>query len=178
MAVCCESARSILPPWGRRLTAGATSPSIVSFDMEDPLTLTQDRRTELLAACRLFSGVDGPDLAAVAERAVEVDFPAGHVIARQGEIGTGFFLVVSGSVRVIRGGEEVAVLGPGEFFGELSVLDGQPRVAQVVAAEPTRCLALASWDFEQALHDSPSLALSILRGLAARLRSVTEQQNH
>jgi CRP-like cAMP-binding protein len=146
--------------------------------MEDPLTLTQDRRTELLAACRLFSGVAPDDLAAVAGRAIEVDFPANHVIARQGEIGTGFFLVVSGSVRVVRGGEQVAVLGPGDFFGELSVLDGQPRVAQVAAIEPTRCLALASWDFEQALLESPSLALSILRGLAARLRSVTEQQNH
>lgn len=146
--------------------------------MDDALTLTQDRRTELLAACRLFSGVGSEDLAAVAGRAVEVDFPANHVIARQGEIGTGFFLVVSGSVRVIRGGEQVAVLGPGEFFGELSVLDGQPRVAQVVANEPTRCLGLASWDFEQALLESPTLALSILKGLAARLRSVTEQQNH
>ena len=146
--------------------------------MEDPLTLTQDRRTELLAACRLFSGVASPDLAAVADRAVEVDFPANHVIARQGEIGTGFFLIVSGSVRVIRGGEDVAVLEPGEFFGELSVLDGLPRTAQVVSREPTRCLALASWDFEQALLDSPTLALSILRGLATRLRSVTEQQNH
>jgi CRP-like cAMP-binding protein len=146
--------------------------------MEDPLTLTQDRRTELLAGCRLFAGVAPPDLATVASRAVEVDFPANHVIARQGEIGTGFFLIVSGSVRVVRGGEEVAVLGPGEFFGELSVLDGQPRVAQVVSAEPTRCLGLASWDFEQALLESPSLALSILRGLAARLRSVTEQQHH
>jgi CRP-like cAMP-binding protein len=160
------------------LTSDATGPSIDSFDMEDPLTLTQDRRTELLAACRLFSGVAPPDLASVAGRAVEVDFPASHVIARQGEIGTGFFLIVSGSVRVIRGGEEVAVLGPGEFFGELSVLDGLPRTAQVVSREPTRCLALASWDFEQALLDSPTLALSILRGLAARLRSVTEQQNH
>jgi len=146
--------------------------------MDDAMTLTQDRRTELLAACRLFSGVRSEDLAAVADRAVEVDFPANHVIARQGEIGTGFFLVVSGSVRVIRGGEQVAVLGPGEFFGELSVLDGQPRVAQVVANEPTRCLGLASWDFEQALLESPTLALSILKGLAARLRSVTEQQNH
>ena len=161
-----------------RLTRGAVRRSIVSFAMEDPLTLTQDRRTELLAACRLFSGVAQDDLAAVAGRAIEVDFPANHVIARQGEIGTGFFLVVSGSVRVVRGGEQVAVLGPGEFFGELSVLDGQPRVAQVAAIEPTRCLALASWDFEQALLESPSLALSILRGLAARLRSVTEQQNH
>ena len=146
--------------------------------MEDPLTLTQDRRTELLAACPLFSGVAPPDLVAVADRAVEVDFPANHVIARQGEIGTGFFLVVSGSVRVIRGGQEVSALGPGEFFGELSVLDGLPRTAQVVSREPTRCLALASWDFEQALLDSPTLALSILRGLATRLRSLTEQQNH
>lgn len=142
------------------------------------MTLTQDRRAELLGACRLFGGVDPKDLAAVAARAVEVDFPAGRVIARQGEIGTGFFLVVDGSVRVVRGGEEVAVLGPGEFFGELSVLDGLPRVAQVVAVAPTRCLALPTWDFEQVLLEIPTLSLAILRGLATRLRSVTEQQHH
>ena len=142
------------------------------------MTLTQDRRAELLGACRLFQGVEANDLATVAGRAIEIDFPADHVIARQGEIGTGFFVVVEGSVRVVRGGQEVAVLGPGEFFGELSVLDGLPRVAQVVAVEPTRCLALASWDFEQALVDSPPLALAILRGLATRLRSVTENQQH
>jgi CRP-like cAMP-binding protein len=141
------------------------------------VTLTQDRRTELLGACRLFSGLDPAHLAMVADRAIEVDFPAERVIARQGEIGTGFFLVVDGSVRVVRDGEEVAVLGPGEFFGELSVLDGLPRVAQVVAVDPTRCLALASWDFEQVLMENPALALAILRGLASRLRSVTEQQH-
>lgn len=142
------------------------------------MTLTHGRRSELLGACRLFAGVEPDDLKAVEERAIEVEFPADRVIARQGEIGTGFFLVVEGSVRVVRDGEEVAILGPGEFFGELSVLDGLPRVAQVVAIERTRCLALASWDFEQALLDSPTLALAILRGLAARLRSVTEQQHH
>lgn len=142
------------------------------------MTLTQDGRTELLGACRLFSGVAPEDLAVVAGRAVEVEFPADRVIARQGEIGTGFFVVVEGAVRVIRDGDEVAVLRPGDFFGELSVLDGLPRIAQVVAIEPTRCLALASWDFEQALLDSPGLALAILRGLATRLRSVTEQQHH
>ena len=142
------------------------------------MTLTQDRRTELLGACRLFSGVQPKDLAAVADRAIEVEFPAERVIARQGEIGTGFFVVVEGAVRVVRDGVEVAILRPGEFFGELSVLDGLPRIAQVVAVEPTRCLALASWDFEQALLDNPSLALSILRSLATRMRSVTEQQHH
>jgi CRP/FNR family cyclic AMP-dependent transcriptional regulator len=145
---------------------------------EDQLTLTPGRRGELLGACRLFAGVKAEDLAAVAARAIEVEFPADRVIARQGEIGTGFFLVFEGSVRVVRDGEEVAILRPGEFFGELSVLDGLPRIAQVVAVEPTRCIALASWDFEQALLQSPTLALAILRGLAARVRSVTEQQHH
>ena len=65
----------------------------------------------------------------IAAVAVQVEFPADHVIARQGEIGTGFFVVVDGAVRVVRDGETIATLGPGDFFGELSVLDGQPRIA-------------------------------------------------
>lgn len=142
------------------------------------MTLTLDRRAELLGACRLFTGVGPTDLAALADRAVEVEFPADRVIARQGEIGTGFFVVVDGSVRVVRDGDELAVLGPGEFFGELSVLDGKPRVAQVVTIDDTRCLALATWDFEAVLLANPSLALAILRGLAERLRNQTEQQHH
>jgi CRP-like cAMP-binding protein len=77
-----------------------------------------------------------------------------------------------------RDGAVIARLKAGDFFGELSVLDGLPRTAQVVTREPTRCLGLASWDFEQALLESPTLALSILRGLAGRLRTVTEQQHH
>jgi CRP/FNR family transcriptional regulator, cyclic AMP receptor protein len=142
------------------------------------LTLTQDRRTELLGACRLFSGLDPAHLAMVADRAIEVDFPAERVIARQGEIGTGFFLVVDGSVRVVRDGEEVALLGPGEFFGELSVLDRMPRNATVAAEGPTSCLALASWDFEKVLLDQPALTLAILRGVASRLREVTDSSRH
>ena len=159
------------------LTFDPARGSISGDALEDFVTLTQDRRTELLGACRLFSGLDPAHLGMVADRAIEVDFAADRVIARQGEIGTGFFLVVDGAVRVVRDGEDVALLGPGEFFGELSVLDGLPRVAQVVAVEPTRCLALASWDFEQVLLENPALALAILRGLASRLRSVTEQKH-
>jgi CRP-like cAMP-binding protein len=139
------------------------------------MTLTHDRRTELIGACRLFTGLPDDQLRAIAGSAEEVEFPAGRVIARQGEVGTGFFVVVDGTVRVVRDGELLATLGPGEFFGELSILDGQPRIAQVVTDEPTRCLALASWDFERILLEHPSLAIGILRGLASRLRSVTEQ---
>jgi len=141
------------------------------------MTLTGDRRIDLLASCRLFHGVTAEHLAAVAESAAEVDYPAGAVIVRQGEIGTGFFIVADGSVRVVRDGRTIATLGPGEFFGELSVLDGGPRVAQVVADEPTRCLALASWDFERVLLDHPALTLAILRGIATRLRDVTEERH-
>jgi CRP/FNR family cyclic AMP-dependent transcriptional regulator len=146
--------------------------------MEDRMTLTHDRRSELLAACPLFKGIDATGLAGLADLATSVDFPAGHVIARQGEIGTGFFVVIDGSVRVVRDGEVVARLGPGEFFGELSVLDRMPRNATVAAETPTSCLALASWDFEKVLLEQPALTLSILRGVAARLRAATDSSRH
>jgi CRP-like cAMP-binding protein len=142
------------------------------------MTLTQDRRAELLAGCPLFKGIDADGLTKLAALATSVDFPAGHVIARQGEIGTGFFVIVSGGVRVVRDGNVVAHLGPGEFFGELSVLDRMPRNATVAAEEPTSCLALASWDFENVLLAEPALTLAILRGVAIRLREVTESSRH
>ena len=137
------------------------------------MTLTADDRAALIGACPLFRGLVPDDLAAVAAAAIEVDFPAERVIARLGEIGTGFFIVVSGRVRVVRDGAAVAHLGPGEFFGELSILDGGPRVAQVVTDEPTVCLAIPSWDFERVLRDEPGVALAVLKVVAARLREVT-----
>jgi CRP/FNR family transcriptional regulator, cyclic AMP receptor protein len=142
------------------------------------MTLTHDHRTELLAGTPLLAGVDPDGIAMVAQRMVEVDFPKDHVIARQGEVGTGFFLVSSGSVRVVRDGETIATIGPGDFFGELSVLDGRPRVAQVIANEPTTCLALATWDFEAVVKEQPTVALAVLRGLAGRLRELTEAHRH
>lgn len=141
------------------------------------MILTHDRRTELLAGCPLFRGIGADQLTALAEKATEVEFAPRATIVRQGEIGTGFFIVVEGRVSVVRDAQTLATLGPGEFFGELSVLDGQPRIAQVVAEEPTRCLALASWDFENVLLEQPALSLAILRGLAARLRAVSDQQH-
>jgi CRP/FNR family transcriptional regulator, cyclic AMP receptor protein len=137
------------------------------------MTLTRDERAELIGGCPLFRGLDETGLAAVAAASIEVEFPAERVIARQGEIGTGFFVIAAGSVRVVRDATVIARLGPGEFFGELSVLDGGPRIAQVVADAPTRCLALASWDFERVLHDEPGVALSVLRVVAGRLREVS-----
>src|SRR5260221_5418245 len=112
------------------------------------MTLPRDETTQLLGRTRLFGGVDAAGLERIAARITELDVPADRVISRQGEIGTGFFIIVSGAVRVVRDGETIANLGPGEFFGELSVLDGPPPNAQVVSSEATTCLALASLDFE------------------------------
>lgn len=142
------------------------------------MTLTRDRKSGMLSAAPLFDGVDAGGMDRIAAVAVQVDFAADHVIARQGEIGTGFFVIVSGGARVVRDGKTIATLGPGDFFGELSVLDGRPRVAQVVADGPTTCLALASWDFEAVMSEQPRVMLAILRGLAGRLRDLTEADRH
>lgn len=142
------------------------------------MALSRERTIELLAATRLFAGVDADGLGRIADRISELEVMAQRVIARQGEIGTGFFIIAAGSVRVIRDGATLAELGPGDFFGELSVLDGKPRNAQVVSTEPTTCLALASWDFEAVVRDQPSVALAILRELAGRLRELTEERHH
>jgi CRP/FNR family transcriptional regulator, cyclic AMP receptor protein len=140
--------------------------------------LTQNERISLLREVGLFAGVGDDGLAAVAAKATEIAFEAGRTIVRQGEVGTGFFLVVSGQARVVRDGRTLAELGPGQFFGELSLLDQQPRIAQVVAETPTACLALASWDFEAILTSQPGVALAILRGVARRLRAVSEEHSH
>lgn len=142
------------------------------------VTLSRDHTIQLLSRTRLFAAVDAEGLERIADRITVFDVPAERVIARQGEIGTGFFIILSGAVRVARDGETVAGLGPGEFFGELSVLDGLPRVAQVVSVEPTTCLALASWDFEAIVREQPSVALAILRELAGRLRESSESHRH
>jgi CRP/FNR family cyclic AMP-dependent transcriptional regulator len=140
--------------------------------------LSQDARIAMLREVGLFQGVDDEGLAAVAARATEIAFDAGRTIVRQGEIGTGFFLISAGRARVIRDGRTLAELGPGQFFGELSLLDQQPRIAHVLAETPTECLALASWDFESILASQPGVALAILRGVARRLRTVSEEPSH
>ena len=142
------------------------------------MALTAREKTELLDRVDLFDGVGDVPLAAIAARAVEVEFPASRPIARQGEVGTGFFLIVSGAARVVRDGEEIATLGPGDFFGELSLLDQQPRVATVTAVGPTVCLGIASWDFERLLEEQPRVAIGLLRVVARRLRAVTDQHRH
>ena len=133
---------------------------------------------DLLRGVALFNGVSDEGLSAIAAAATEIDIEAGRPIVRQGDVGTGFYLIVAGRARVVRDGRTLGVLGPGQFFGELAVLDGLPRIAMVVAEEATRCLAVASWDFEAILAAQPGVALAVLREVARRLREVSEDSRH
>lgn len=142
------------------------------------MPLSTDEKSAALAGVPLFAGISAQALASLAETTGEVEFSAGQQIVRQGQVGTGLYVIHSGSVKVLRGSDEVAHLGPGEFFGELAVIDQQPRNASVQAAEPTVCLALASWDLLRLLESDNALALNLIRGLAARVRSAGEQHRH
>ena len=104
--------------------------------------------------------------------------PAGHAIVQQGQVGNGLYVVVSGAVRIAAGDADLARLGPGEFFGELAVIDQQPRTATAMAEEGTVCLALASWDLIALLERDSDLAMNLLRELAGRLRRADAQLRH
>lgn len=142
------------------------------------MPMTKKAKIDLLRKVAIFSGVPDRALGTIADQAEVIDFPAERYIVRQGQVGTGFYLLASGRVRVTRGGETLARLGPGEFFGELSVIDQMPRTAHVVTEEPTTCLALASWDFMKLVERHPKIALSMLREVAARLRAAGDSPRH
>jgi len=142
------------------------------------MSLSDEEKTAALAHVPLFSGISFESMSRLAAAAGEQDFAAGQFIVRQGQIGTGLYIVLEGAVRVLRGSDELADLGPGDFFGELSVIDQQPRNASVQAIADTRCLSLASWELLQLLQTDTALSLNLIRGLVTRIREYGEHHRH
>ena len=93
----------------------------------------------------------------------------GEVIAVEGELGVGFFVIESGTARVTVGGEERRTLGPGDYFGEIALISKAPRSATVTADTPVRCWGLTSWEFRPIVQDNASVAWSLLESLAKML---------
>ena len=89
-------------------------------------------------------------------------------IVRQGTTGTALYIILSGRARVERDGNEVGVLGVGDFFGELALIEEHPRSATVIAAEPTECLLFVAWEFTSLLDEHPEIAVPIMRELITR----------
>lgn len=140
--------------------------------------MTKKQKIDHLRKVALFADLTPRTLGAIADLATEIEVEPGRYIVRQGQVGTGFYLIVNGKTRVVHDGKVIATLGPGEFFGELSLLDQQPRMAHVIAEGPTTCLALASWDFTKLLEKNPKVTLSILREVARRLRTSSDSHHH
>jgi CRP-like cAMP-binding protein len=126
--------------------------------------------TDRLAAVPLFSALSKKELEQVDQAADELDVEAGHEIVTQGRTGHEFFLILSGQAKVKRDGTEVATLGPGQFFGELALLDKGPRSATVVADTDMKLVVLGQREFAGLLDTVPGLAAKILTGVAQRLR--------
>jgi CRP-like cAMP-binding protein len=131
-----------------------------------------------LARVPLFHGASAEILDHLVDLTGELTFAAGQPIVLQGQVGNGLYIVVSGQARVVQGTRELDRLGPGDLFGEIAVIDQQPRSASVYAVEPTTCLTIASWDLLALLERDPKLALNLLRELAARVRRADVQLRH
>ena len=137
--------------------------------------MTHHDVTSNLANVPIFSGCSRRELAIIARASKEVSHKEGTVIAREGERGIGLFLILEGECKVSIGGRTKAKLGPGDFFGEVALLDGGPRTATVTAETDVRLVGITGWVFRGLLMEHPSIALKTLEAVAGRLRAVAKE---
>ncbi len=137
-------------------------------------------KIEFIKKVDIFAGLDEAYLEQIADYCADTGYQAGETIIRQGDTGIGLFIILSGRVEIIKetiGGERLYIAdhGPGEFFGEMSVLDNAPRSANVIAKEDTVCLVLSAWDFKARMTTHPEIALKILPVIVRRFRETNEK---
>jgi CRP/FNR family cyclic AMP-dependent transcriptional regulator len=130
------------------------------------------RREQALARAPLFSNLPRRHLRALAKITGVRSYDQGATIVREGSTGSAFFVILDGGARVTRNRRTLDQLSPGDFFGEISLLDPGPRTASVISTAPTVCLDLAGKDFRDILHREPVLAVRLLEGLGKRLRNM------
>ena len=103
-----------------------------------------------------------------------LSFATGQTIIQQGAGGVGFYLILEGKAQAKKGKRVLTELGKGQFFGEMALLDGGPRSADVVASEPTKCFCLTFWNFEGIRRGDPEITEVILKEVVRRLREKVE----
>jgi len=136
--------------------------------------------TDFLATVPLLSGLDATEVARFAELTRERSYPRGSVILFEDDPGDSLFIVRRGRVKVVLIGEDgreviLGLLGPGTHFGELSIIDGAPRSAHVIATEDSQLIVLRREDFRRRVNESPAVAWALLVELSRRLRRADEQ---
>jgi CRP/FNR family cyclic AMP-dependent transcriptional regulator len=134
-----------------------------------------EERLALLERVPLFAAVPREVLARIAGIADESDVPAGSVLTHEGRHEGYFFIVVSGSVRIERGGRAINTLGPGDFFGSIALVDAGPRTATATAETPSRLITLTNEQFRDLLDDSPDLRSAIEGAAEHNLRTIDDE---
>ena len=137
--------------------------------------MAQATITERLSQVDLFSGLSQRNLARIARSGREVDHKPGKDVVTQGRGGIAFHLVLGGSADLEIGGQLRKRLDAGDYFGEISLLDGKPRTATVRAGgDGLRTFAITAWEFQALLKEQPRIARALLVTLCARIRDTQE----
>lgn len=138
---------------------------------------TRDEIADAIAGMTLFADLQRPQLLGVASRFEEAFFAKGARVLRQGLTGSGFYVILDGEATVVIDGVERATLARGEFFGEVSVLLGEPPTADIVAARPLRCIVIAGSGVESFLVEHPKVMFRMLQAQARRLRGANRNRD-
>ena len=131
-----------------------------------------EEREAALARAPLFAALPKRHLRQLARSSGVTERSEGTTVVKEGAAGSVFYVILEGKVKVVRKGRVIARLRSGAFFGEMSLLDGQPRTASVVTEAPSRFLTLSAKEFRSALDADPALSKRVLREMAGRLREL------
>lgn len=126
---------------------------------------------EMLGSVPIFEGCSKKELSQIVRAAKRVTHREGSVLAKEGQSGVGFFMILEGTASVKVGDRVRRKLGPGDFFGEISLLDGGPRTATVTSEDEVTTLGLTPWDFKRLVEGNPGIASKMLKVMAQRLRT-------
>jgi len=127
----------------------------------------------LLGRAPIFASLTDRQLRSLAKSAKVIAYPANTRVVKQGEPGIGLYLLLSGEAEVRQGARSLARLGPGQFFGEMTLLDEQPRSADVVTLQPSECAVLSRWEFWGFAKAEPEVLQGVLKEMARRLRETS-----
>jgi CRP/FNR family cyclic AMP-dependent transcriptional regulator len=126
---------------------------------------------DVLQKVPLFSEMDGEDLGHLATQMKERRYSEGSSMTSEGAGGAGFFVITEGNATVSVGGDVKTTLGPGDYFGEIALIDEGTRSATITAATDVTAYGLTSWEFKPFVEDHPEVAWALLKTLAQRLRA-------
>jgi CRP-like cAMP-binding protein len=135
---------------------------------------SHDTKADALARCPFFAGLSRGDLLELAKLTEDMEVEEGKVLTREGQSGSEFFVILDGEVSVTKNGQEIRTLGPGDFFGEIALLEDTPRTATVVAKTPLRFFVLTRQSFRSLLAHQPEIEQKLLAALEERVRATPE----